>query len=648
MHKERGFLGVFAAIAVAIASFLSIPFLQTSETLMSNLGGTGTIYNLPIKTFLGLTDTPNSYSGQGTKVVSVKSDESGLEFTAGASGGTPGGSNTQIQFNDSSSFGGDAGFTYDKTTDIGTIGGLNISGQTASKIAIFDGSKNVISADTATYPSLTELSYVKGVTSALQTQINAKGVGTVTSVGTGTGLTGGTITGTGTISLSTPLQPIATLAGNSLKVLRVNSGETAVEYATAGSGTVTNTGGNLTADAVVLGAGTVDTKVVAGITTDGTSQLNLGVNTTTLGKIKMFGNTSGDVTLNPAAVAGTATVLTLPATTDTLIGKATTDTLTNKTYDTAGTGNVFKINGTTITDKTGSGKVVLDTSPTLVTPTLGVASATTINKVTLTAPATGSTLTIADGKTLTSSNTLTLAGTDGKGIDVGAATTGKILVGNGTNMVLSTPTLPVSSSATSGKMMQSDGTNWVASTATWPTAATNNKALIGNGTNYVESTPTVPFSSSATSGKIIKSDGTNWVASTETYAAPGTNKNVMKSDGTNWTSAAPTFEGLVEAISFQDAGTSIAATTYVLELYAEYAYTINEMRIISGAGTVTANLKIGSTSVTSCSAVSVTTTITSCTASGANTVAVGDKITLVTTSNSGLNDLQATIKTTRN
>jgi hypothetical protein len=61
---------------------------------------------------------------------------------------------------------------------------------------------------------------------------------------------------------------------------------------------------------------------------------------------------------------------------------------------------------------TGSGSVVLATSPTLVTPTLGVASATSINKVTITAPASGSTLTIADGKTLTVNNTLTFAGTD--------------------------------------------------------------------------------------------------------------------------------------------------------------------------------------------------------------------------------------------
>ena len=68
--------------------------------------------------------------------------------------------------------------------------------------------------------------------------------------------------------------------------------------------------------------------------------------------------------------------------------------------------------GTGVTSSTGTVAVVLSNTPTLVTPVLGVASATSINKVALTAPATGSTLTIADGKTLTASNTLTLAGTD--------------------------------------------------------------------------------------------------------------------------------------------------------------------------------------------------------------------------------------------
>src|SRR3990167_5459648 len=45
----------------------------------------------------------------------------------GVGGGTPGGSDTQVQFNDSGAFGGDAGFTYNKTTDIATLtGGLTL------------------------------------------------------------------------------------------------------------------------------------------------------------------------------------------------------------------------------------------------------------------------------------------------------------------------------------------------------------------------------------------------------------------------------------------------------------------------------------------------------------------------------------------
>lgn len=50
---------------------------------------------------------------------------------------------------------------------------------------------------------------------------------------------------------------------------------------------------------------------------------------------------------------------------------------TNKTFDTAGSGNIFKINGVGITDKTGTGKVVLDTSPTIATAVLSSPTMTT-------------------------------------------------------------------------------------------------------------------------------------------------------------------------------------------------------------------------------------------------------------------------------
>lgn len=54
---------------------------------------------------------------------------------------------------------------------------------------------------------------------------------------------------------------------------------------------------------------------------------------------------------------------------DTVVGAATTDALTNKTYDTAGSGNSFSINGVAVTTNTGTGSVVRANSPALVTPT---------------------------------------------------------------------------------------------------------------------------------------------------------------------------------------------------------------------------------------------------------------------------------------
>lgn len=54
---------------------------------------------------------------------------------------------------------------------------------TASRIAASDGSGVITTLDPATYPSLTELTYVKGVTSAIQTQINTKLTDPTTTIG---------------------------------------------------------------------------------------------------------------------------------------------------------------------------------------------------------------------------------------------------------------------------------------------------------------------------------------------------------------------------------------------------------------------------------------------------------------------------------
>lgn len=156
------------------------------------------------------------------------------------------------------------------------------------------------------------------------------------------------------------------------------------------------------------------------------SNVYIGDTSTTLQEY-IYDQVGGTVTAGTGITAtvsdvNNTTTIAIDSTVATLTG---TQTLTNKTINLSSNTLVATSAqlASAVTDETGSGSLVFATSPTLVTPVLGVATATSINKLTITAPATSATLTIADAKTLTVSNTLTFTGTDASSVAFGAGGT---------------------------------------------------------------------------------------------------------------------------------------------------------------------------------------------------------------------------------
>lgn len=95
----------------------------------------------------------------------------------------------------------EADFTYDPATNLMTVPAIVLSGQTANTLLALNGTKQLESLPTASYPNFTELQYLKGVTSAIQTQFAAK-QDTLTSGTNIKTVNGSSLLGSGNLSVS--------------------------------------------------------------------------------------------------------------------------------------------------------------------------------------------------------------------------------------------------------------------------------------------------------------------------------------------------------------------------------------------------------------------------------------------------------------
>lgn len=196
-------------------------------------------------------------------------------------------------------------------------GGGTIGPGTINEIAYFDTANTIASLAVATYPSLTELSYVKGVTSAIQTQINTK----ANSSGALTQFVGNNTWKVWYSDGSGDVQELA--LGGAGTYLQSNGAALAPSFATpAGSGDVTKVGTPV-ANRVAYWTGDGTLGHEAGFTYDPTID--------TLTAVTFAGNLTGNVTGNVSGSAATVTTAAQPSITS--LGTLTTLTIDDITIN---------------------------------------------------------------------------------------------------------------------------------------------------------------------------------------------------------------------------------------------------------------------------------------------------------------------------